>query len=183
MTKKCNDYKIAISILKKLEEEKEQESAKEKAAIQKDREELDVLKEEEARRQQQLAKEKSEFEDMMRSKEAEQLLKLKDEKVKLASEYNKQYTKQVEDLKKAMKKSQEDDREEIINLKVTNDNVMQDLEEQRCKLKETQKRCKDMETLRDVSESKVEDLTQKLKMAENEFGLSANSTEYLYVTH
>jgi hypothetical protein len=120
MTKKCDDYKITISILQEFKGEKEQELAKEKAAIERDREELDVLKEEEARHKKQLAKEKSEFEDMMRRKEAEQLLKLQEEKSKLASKYNKQYTKRVEDLGKAMKKSQEDDRKKTFDLQITN---------------------------------------------------------------
>src|SRR4051794_15297207 len=96
MTKKCDDYKIGISMLRTLEAEKEQELAKEKAAIGKERKELDIWKEEEARHKQQLTKEKSEFEDMMRRKKEEQILKLQEEKAKLESEYNNQYTKRVE---------------------------------------------------------------------------------------
>src|SRR3954454_6508135 len=98
MTKKCDEYKIVISRLRELEGENEQKLAKERAAIEKDKKELVVLKDEEARRVQQLAKEKSEFEDTMRRKEEEQLLKLEEENAKLASEYNKQYTKREEDL-------------------------------------------------------------------------------------
>jgi len=183
VTETCSDYRIVINNLRQFGAEKEQELANEVAAIEKDGKELDVLKEEVARHKQQLAGEKSEFEDMMRTKEAEQLLKLQEEKAKLESEYNKRYAKRVEDLEKVTKKSQDDDRKQILDLQIKNDELVQGLEEQRRKLKDAEKRCKDIQKLRSLSETEVEDLSQKLKMAENEFGLSANSTEYLHVSN
>ncbi|RDL35986.1 Uncharacterized protein BP5553_06598 [Venustampulla echinocandica] len=168
MTKKCSDYSIVISSLQKFEGEKRQELDKEAATIKKDRKELDVLKEEVARHKQQLAEEKREFEDMIRTKEAEQLLKLQEEKAKLATEHNKKYDKRVEELEKATKKSQDDDRKKILDLEIKNDELVQGLEEQRRKLKDTEKRCRDVEKLRSLSETEVEDLSQKLKMAEND---------------
>lgn len=183
MTKMCSDYRTTITSLQRIEGEKEQELAKEMAAIEEDRRKLSVLKEEAARREQRLAEEKSEFEDMTRRKEAEQLFNLKEEKAKLESEYKRQYAKRVEDLGKATKKSQDDHRKKNLDLQSKNDELAQSLEEQRRKLKDAEKRCKDIEKLRSLSETEVEDLSQKLKMAENEFGLYANSTEYLYVSN
>ena len=183
MMEKCSDYRIVISNLREFEGEKEREVAKRMAAVDEDRKELGVLKEKAARHMQQFAEEKSEFEDMMRTKEAEQVLKLQEEKAKLEREHNKQYAKRVEDLEKATKKSQDDDRKKILDLQTKNDELVKGLEEQRRKLKDAEKRCKDIEKLRSLSETEVEDLSQKLKMAENEFGLRANSTEYLYVSN
>jgi hypothetical protein len=182
MTTMCDDYRITITSLQRIEGEKERKLAKEIAAIQEDRRELDVMKEEADRHKQQLVEEKIEFEDIMRRKEAEQLLNLQEEKGKFESEYKRQHAKQVEDLGKATKKSQDDDRKKILDLQNKNKELAQSLEEQRRKLKDAEKRCKDTEKLRSLSETEVEDLSQRLKMAENEFGLNANSTEYLHVS-
>jgi chromosome segregation ATPase len=181
MTTMCSDYRTTITSLQRHERDKEQELAKESAAIEMDRTNLDVMKEEVDRHNQQLAEEKIEFIDMMRRKEAEQLSSLQEEKAKFESEYQKQYAKRVEDLGKATKKIQDDDRQRMLNLQNKNEELAQNLEEQGRKLKDAEKRCKDIEKLKSLSESEVEDLSQRLEIAENEFGLSANSTEYLHV--
>lgn len=182
MTKRYNNYRIVISSLRNIGGEKEQELAEEEAAIKRDRKELDVLREEVIRNKQQLAKEKSEFKDIIRIKEAQQLLRLQEEKAKLKSEHNKQYTKRIEDLTKATKKSQDNNKKKILDLQNKNNELIYGLEEQRRQLKNTEKRYKDIEKLRSLSKAEAEDLSQRLKIAENKFGLCANSTKYLHVS-
>lgn len=182
-TKKCSDYRDVIATLKNLKGEEEQELTKELASVEKDRKELAVLKAEVAIQKQQLAEEKSKFQDMMKTKEADQLLQLQKEKAKLESHSQKQYAKQVEDLKKATKKSQDDDSKKMLDLQSKNNELVKELEEQRRRLKDTEKKSKDIEKLRSLSETEVEDLSQRLKMAENQFGLCTNSAEYLYVSN
>jgi chromosome segregation ATPase len=179
MTEKCSDYRIVINKLREFEGEKERELATEVAAIDEDRKELDFLKEQAARQMQQFVEEKREFEDMKRTKEAEQVLKLQEKKAELEREHNKQYDKRVADLEKVTKKSQDDDKKKITDLQSKNGELVGDLEEQRRRLKDAEKRCKDIEKLRSLSDTEVEDLSQKLKMAVNEFGLCANTNEYL----
>ena len=180
-TKLCEDYRIAITTLQRLDGDKEQTVAKKMAAIEEDRRELDVLKEDAAKHKQRLAEEKIAFEEMTRKKEAEQLLKLKEEKAKLETVYKNQFAKRVEELGKATQKSQDDQRKKISDLQSKNDELAQSLEELKRKLKDKEKSCRDIEKLRSLSENEVDELTRKLKMAENEFGLYSNSTEYFHV--
>ncbi|KAG9236199.1 hypothetical protein BJ875DRAFT_526516 [Amylocarpus encephaloides] len=114
-----------------------------------------------------------------KEQEADRLLQFQEKKTKLESEQDKRYAKRVEDLEKEMKKSQDDDRKKISDLQAKNNELVQDLEKERRKLKAAEKSYKDIEKLRSLSEAEAEMLSQKLKVAENEFGLDAQSTEYL----
>ncbi|EHK97244.1 hypothetical protein M7I_6974 [Glarea lozoyensis 74030] len=179
MTEKCSDYRIVINNLQQFEGEKERELARKKAAIDEDRRKLDSLKEQATKYMQKLEEEKREFENTKITKEAKQVLKLQEKKAELEREHNKRYDERVADLEKAIKKSQDDDKKKITDLQSRNDELVKDVEEQRRRLKDAEKRCKDVEKLRSLSETEVEDLSQKLKMALNEFGLCASTSEYL----
>ncbi|EPE32152.1 hypothetical protein GLAREA_07285 [Glarea lozoyensis ATCC 20868] len=178
MTEKCSDYRIVINNLQQFEGEKERELARKKAAIDEDRRKLDSLKEQATKYMQKLEEEKREFENTKITKEAKQVLKLQEKKAELEREHNKRYDERVADLEKAIKKSQDDDKKKITDLQSRNDELVKDVEEQRRRLKDAEKRCKDVEKLRSLSETEVEDLSQKLKMALNEFGLCASTSEY-----
>lgn len=88
------------------------------------------------------------------------------------------YRARVEKLERETKERQDGDRRKIADLEAKNKELARKLEEQKSKLREAESKCKDTEMLKALYEEKAEKLKEDLKVAENEFKLNAETTEF-----
>ncbi|KAF8865565.1 hypothetical protein BDZ45DRAFT_711151 [Acephala macrosclerotiorum] len=178
MTKRCKEYKTTIKTLRTDELEKDEELAAKVADIEEERKELEIAKEEAVKCRKGLQEEKEKFGKRVSATEAEQKVKLQEQMMHLKKEQNEIYENRVKILERQTKERQDDDRKKIAELEAKNEKLLQELEEQKGKLDRVERKFKDAEMLKTVYEGKAEKLERDLKLAENEFGLNAETNEF-----
>ena len=179
MTKQCKEYRITVKTLQNEENKRKEELAQEAADIAKEREVLERAKKDAEKYKEEIQEEKEKFGKKVKTIQAEQKVKMVELEKSLEKAVNEKYAQQMKDLEKGVKKGQEDDRNKIAALEAENIKLMQGLEEQKGKVRQIETKVKHVEDLRTYYEEMSEKLKQELKMAENEFGLGAETTDSL----
>jgi chromosome segregation ATPase len=178
MTRQCREYKTVIKSLRLLEKENDEKLAADVAVIAEQRKELENAKNGVKKNEEKLEEERRNFEKKVKVVEAEQVLKLQEKEEEVEKKFNKQFEKRVKTLEEETKVRQESDGEIISGLEAKNDEVLKKLEVQKGKLDKVERKCKEIEMLKDLYETKNKELEQRLKRADNEFELNTQSTEF-----
>ena len=148
------------------------------ADIEEEREALERAKVEAVKYKEELKEEKEKFGRRVKTTEAEQKVKLDEQRRNLEKEQNEKYEQRVTILEKKIKERQDDDGKRIVELEAENNKLSQKLEEQKGKPRQFESKFKDVETLKTVYEERAEKLKEDLQLAENEFGLDTGTTEF-----
>ena len=178
MTERCKEYKTTVKTLRREEKEKDEALAEKVADVEKEREALARAKKEVVKYKEELEHETEKFGRRVKIAEAEQKLKLDEQRRNLEKEQNEKYERRLKFLENEMKERQDNDKKRVVGLQAENNKLLQELEEQNGKLRQVNSKLKDTETLKIFYEEKADKLKQDLKSAENEFGLDARTTEF-----
>lgn len=177
MTKQCKKLKTTIEILKNFEEEKDKKLAEKVADVEERKKALARAKEQAAEDKKQLEDKKEKFDDRMKLAELEQQAKLSQQKTDLEKTLDEEYRKRVEKLEREMKERQDGDRKRMADLEAKNEELEEKLEEQKENLRQSESKFNDIEKLKMLYQEESKKFREDLKVAENEFGLNAGTTE------